>query len=107
MNRELRRRARTRYKVRVAAILAVEVLLAAGVANRMFDWPVWESWTEHVVGVILLIGSGAALWMQWAGQGRAFDGSVLLSVYRVEGMEGIERLHRLSPKWSRGSGFYF
>jgi hypothetical protein len=107
MNRELRGRVRTRYKVRVAAFLAVGALLAVGVANRLFGWPVWESWTEHVVGVLVLIAAGVALWAQWTPQGRAFEGSVLLGVHRAEGMKGVERLLRGSPQWSRGSDFYF
>jgi hypothetical protein len=107
MNRELRQGVRTQYKLRVAMILAVGALLAVGAANRLFGWPAWESWTEHVVGVLVLIAVGLTLWVQLAPQGRSFEGSVLLGVYRAEGMEGVERLLRGSPQWSRGNDFYF
>lgn len=109
MNRELqkRRKLRTQYKVRMAAILAVEALLAAGVMNRLFGWPVWESWTEHLVGVLLLIAQAGALWVQLTPQGRSFEGSVLLGVYRTEGLEGVERQLRHNPQWARGNDFYF
>jgi tetratricopeptide (TPR) repeat protein len=107
MNQEPPRKVPTKYMVRAAATLAVAALLAAGVANRLFGWPVWESWTEHVVGVLVLITVGMALWMKQTPQGRVFEGSVLLGVYRAEGMEGIERLFGKTTRQGRGSDYYF
>jgi tetratricopeptide (TPR) repeat protein len=91
----------------VAAVFAVEALVAAGAVNWLFGWPAWESWTEHVVGVLALVASSGALWTQVASRGRAWEGSVLLGVYRAEGMEGVDHLVRRSRQWSRANDFYF
>jgi hypothetical protein len=48
------------------------------------------------------------LWKQLTPQGRSFDGSVLLGVYRAEGgIEGIDRFFRRSPRKSRRHNYYF
>lgn len=83
-------------------------MLAGGVANMVFGWPVWEAWVERGAGFLLLAGLAWALWMELTPRGRIFDGSALLEIYRSRGgIEGVERfLGRLGKNAKHGSEYY-